>query len=153
MATGTVPSIRNFDSPLREYLAIREELGELEGRQAECTCDADEFHTCEICQDYAEKNHRAKSLIDLWGDNWAVELGKLRVGEAWRAIDRTMDQEIVRVERVLARDELSPCSYESPESRHGTWDGSNPCYKLATVNDLATGWAYCQDHSEEVCRD
>ena len=77
MATSTVPSIRNFDSALREYLATRQELGELEGREAECTCDADEFHTCEICQDYAEKNRRAKSLVELWGDKWAVELGKL----------------------------------------------------------------------------
>ena len=77
MATSTVPSTRNSDTALQEYLSVREELGELEDRDVECTCDADKFNTCEICEAYAEKNHRAKSLLDLWGNNWAVELGKL----------------------------------------------------------------------------
>lgn len=64
MVTSTVPSTRNSDIALQEYLAIREELRELEGRDAEYTCDPDEFHSCEVCERYARKNQRAKRLIE-----------------------------------------------------------------------------------------
>ena len=81
MASSTVPSTCNSEDALREYFALREDFTTLEGREAECTRDTDEFHTCEVCQDYAEKNRRAKNLLELWGDNWAVELRKLRPGD------------------------------------------------------------------------
>jgi hypothetical protein len=146
VATSTLPSPRNSEDALREYLAIREQLAEFEDRDTECTCDPDEFHTCEICGDYAEKNRRAQSLLKLWGDNWAVELGTLKADEGKRAIDCAIDREIARAERVLAQGELSLCS-----SSRGTGRRWLPCYKLATVHHLATGLEYCQDHFEEVC--
>ena len=134
MATSTVPSIRNFEDALREYFALREDLTELERHEAECSCDVNEFHTCEFCRDYADKNHRAKSLIDLWGDAWAVQLGKLRAGEGSRTIDPAIDQE-------------SSASSPEPnfESRHGASDGGNPSHKLATVHHLTKGL----EHGEE----
>jgi hypothetical protein len=59
---------------LREYLDLRAELGALEAREAECTCDAKEFHRCDLCTETRDKAHRLRGLMELWGDNWAVVL-------------------------------------------------------------------------------
>jgi hypothetical protein len=62
---------------LREYLKLREELGALEVRENECRCDLNEFHRCDLCTETRDKAHRARGLMKLWGDNWAVMLQKL----------------------------------------------------------------------------
>jgi len=142
MATSTLPSIRNFQDALQEYLALRADLTELERHEAECSCDVNEFHTCEFCRDYGEKNRRAKSLIDFWGDAWAVELGEVRAGEGNRAFDRVIDR----------------ASSSNPNLSSAATNAQNPAAAAraaaspATGPHLARGLEYCQDHFEEVCR-
>ena len=61
-------------------------------------------------------------------------------------IQGLVGREIQRVDQVLAKSELSACSYESPESFTGACDGGFPCYELGTVTDLETGCGYCLRH-------
>jgi hypothetical protein len=142
VATSTVPSTHNPNDALREYLALREELTELERHEAECSCDVNEFHTCEFCRDYGEKNHRAKSLIDLWGDAWAVQLGKLRAGEGNRTFDPAIDC----------------ASLPNPNFSAAATNAQNPAAAArataspATGPHLARASEYCRDYFEEVCR-
>lgn len=58
---------------LTEYAQLREEIGRLE-EAGECSCDANEFHTCSLCRETASLDHRARSLMNLWGDTWAMKL-------------------------------------------------------------------------------
>ena len=59
---------------------------------------------------------------------------------------------LARINQILARAELSPCCYESPESSYGACDGGLPCYELATIHHLASELEYCEQHFDEVCR-
>lgn len=63
---------------LEQYMLYRTQLGVLEAREGECQCDVNDFHTCDLCREYAEIDHRAKGLMNLWGDNWASMLWSLR---------------------------------------------------------------------------
>jgi hypothetical protein len=60
---------------LREFLALREQLGELEAREPECACDLNQFHTCDLCREITAKRQRSRYLMELWGEGWAVTLG------------------------------------------------------------------------------
>ena len=67
---------------LGEYLALRDELAELEAREDECRCDVMAFYTCELCRVATEKHSKQRNLMTLWGDNWAVALSqKIDQGE------------------------------------------------------------------------
>lgn len=48
--------------------------------------------------------------------------------------------------------QLSPCSYESPESAWGACDGGIPCSQIATVHHLASDMQFCMGHFGEVGR-
>ena len=62
-----------------------------------------------------------------------------------------LDQLQARVERVLRESHLSPCCYESPESRPGLGD-SIACNQLGTVHHLASERVLCAGHFREVSR-
>ena len=62
-----------------------------------------------------------------------------------------LDQLQSRVERVVRESQLSPCCYESPESRPGAAD-SLPCSQTATVHHLASEQEFCAKHFREVSR-
>jgi hypothetical protein len=57
---------------LREYLVSREEMGRLEEDQ--CTCDPDNFHECDRCKMYGEIMDQSRPLLNLWADEWAINL-------------------------------------------------------------------------------
>ncbi len=54
-------------------------------------------------------------------------------------LDAVLNQEIARVDRILAQAELVTCCYDQ-------------CHERATVEELATGMEYCEMHFEEVER-
>lgn len=57
------------------------------------------------------------------------------------------EREIARVDRILAvAENLSACSYESPESSLGACDGGHPCYELGTVTEISSGLVFCAGH-------
>jgi hypothetical protein len=58
---------------LKEYAQVREEIGECE-ETGECSCDADNFHRCFLCEETAGLDQRARALMNLWGDTWAMKL-------------------------------------------------------------------------------
>lgn len=60
-----------------------------------------------------------------------------------------MGAEIRRVDQILLGSELSPCSYQSPESHYGACDGGFPCYEQGTVHHLASGLEFCLKHFNE----
>jgi hypothetical protein len=59
---------------LGEYLELREALAALEAREAECQCDLDNFHTCDLCFEVRAKRQHSQALMQSWGDSWAVLL-------------------------------------------------------------------------------
>lgn len=59
-------------SGLNEYLKWRDRAAELEDHEIDCTCDADNFHTCDICRESRAIASRMRVLIDCYADNWAV---------------------------------------------------------------------------------
>ena len=61
------------------------------------------------------------------------------------------DRALAWTDQILARAELFPCRYESPESSYGACDGV-PCGAKATVLDLASEQEYCLAHFREVSR-
>lgn len=46
------------------------------------------------------------------------------------------------VTRMLARPQLGKCNAMSPETSYAACDGE-PCYRQATIHDLATDQEYC----------
>lgn len=64
---------RDWENALREYVHAREEIGRLE-ELGECSCDVNEFHTCSLCAKTTALDQRARSLMNLWGDTWAMKL-------------------------------------------------------------------------------
>ena len=54
-------------------------------------------------------------------------------------LDAVLNQEIARVDRILAQAELVTCS-------------ADQCRERATVEELATGLEYCERHFEEAAR-
>lgn len=63
---------------LGDYMLARTQLCQLEEREDECRCDAYEFHTCDLCREYRDINGHARSLMEQWGDSWAVRLWSIR---------------------------------------------------------------------------
>jgi hypothetical protein len=78
---------------LREYLQLREQLGELEAREHECTCDLNEFHTCDLCKESVAKRQRSRYLMELWGEGWAVTLGMFAKLEDVKRMDEVVRSE------------------------------------------------------------
>lgn len=61
-----------------------------------------------------------------------------------------MDRQVALFDRVLtiamAKQNLTTCHYETPESRPGACDGGVPCRSLATVHELASEMEFCAAH-------
>jgi hypothetical protein len=75
---ATPPPQPDWMNALREYAELREEIGRLE-EIGECGCDPNEFHTCELCKETSALDHRAVTLMHLWGDTWAMKLHGLAI--------------------------------------------------------------------------
>jgi len=74
--TGVFPppdKVCDWQVALAEYAKLREEIGQLE-ETGECSCDPNEFHTCGLCRKTAALDGRARTLMHLWGDTWAMKL-------------------------------------------------------------------------------
>ena len=75
MSAQPAPAIyTNARVALAEYLQVRETIIQLEAHEGECTCQ--DFDTCPLCHELHQKNDRLRYLMALWGDHWAVELGR-----------------------------------------------------------------------------
>jgi hypothetical protein len=63
---------------LKEYLQLRDEIAELEKYYNDsCSCDANEFHRCEFCDNVGTKEDHKRMLLTKWGDSWAVMLSEV----------------------------------------------------------------------------
>lgn len=67
--------MRDWKIALEEYVDHREAMERLE-EIGDCTCDANEFHTCALCKEIGEHDMEARRLMTLWGDTWAMRLRK-----------------------------------------------------------------------------
>lgn len=61
----------DWKGALKEYRQVREEIGRLE-ETGECSCE--EFYTCGLCIETTSLDQRARSLMNSWGDTWAMKL-------------------------------------------------------------------------------
>lgn len=68
--------MRSEIDALATYLELRVTICSLEARENECTCDANEFHTCALCTQSQEVQSAMRRLLSTWGDYWALTLGR-----------------------------------------------------------------------------
>lgn len=66
-------SISRWLEALKEYAQLREEIGRLE-ETSECSCDADNFHKCGLCEQTDGLDQRCRALMNLYSDTWAMKL-------------------------------------------------------------------------------
>lgn len=65
----------SWQSDLHSYVALKEQIPIVEARG--CSCDPDNFHSCESCQESAEMYQEMHRLLGLWGDLWACKLWRI----------------------------------------------------------------------------
>lgn len=68
----------SWQEDLHRYMEVRAEIAHVEDKG--CTCDPDNFHSCENCKEVAELAMEMHRLRDLWGDLWAVKLWRVSQG-------------------------------------------------------------------------
>ena len=99
---------RNSDAidALNEYMDLRDELGQMEGSgEDECSCNPNNFHTCDFCKHRGGLLDRSRILLEGWGDNWAVMLNEDTLPfQDWCACGHVSGQHGARYPHVCAVD-------------------------------------------------
>jgi hypothetical protein len=63
---------RNAMEALADFMALREQLGELESHDSDCRCG--DFYTCDLCREHRDMTHQLRGLLERWAENWALRL-------------------------------------------------------------------------------
>ena len=62
---------------LHDFMTLRRELGEMESAaEASCSCDPNNFHRCQACDDVAKLDVEYRRQLDLWAERWICMLAQ-----------------------------------------------------------------------------